>query len=120
MLFEDLKISNLVVGQQDSIKEVLEAITYNCQGTAIVVDDSFSVVGVVSDGDIRRFLLRGNRLTSPVSEAVNLNPVFLQAGEQAEAEIKQLFENHPGVTIMPVVDKDNRLVDVVVRNRILT
>ena len=61
-----IDIKRLFVNRDHTITQVLELINkaphYNLpSGIAIVVDDSDSMLGMVTDGDIRRALLQGSR-----------------------------------------------------------
>ena len=49
-----LKNSNFVVEEDLTLEEAMRVITVNKKGSAIVLDKQNHVVGVVSDGDIRR------------------------------------------------------------------
>jgi len=49
-------------------------------GVAVVVDDNMHVIGIVTDGDIRRGLAKGNGIEQPVSTIANLSPILVHAG----------------------------------------
>lgn len=113
---KDLQNSNFVVGENSNIKNVMAAMNDNQRGTVIVVNNQFNVLGVVSDGDIRRALVRGKDILSPVAEVMNLNPVVVQHGKEAQKKVEQIFKDDAVVHMVPIVDKNNKLVDVIVRN----
>src|SRR5690606_38766002 len=47
-------------------------------GIAVIVDEHERVIGVVTDGDIRRGLTRGVSIDSPVEAIANLQPLLLR------------------------------------------
>jgi CBS domain-containing protein len=109
------KFSNLVVSSDKTIKETMALINNNRHGVAIIVQDDFHMLGVVSDGDIRRALVDGRSLLSEVGDVANINPVAAVSGKQTKDDLEELFKKHPEVTLIPIVDKGNKLVDVNIR-----
>lgn len=76
-----------------------------------VVDADRRLVGVVTDGDVRRWIIAGKELDRPVSEAMNSTPVVLMRGHTAE-EARELFALH-GIDCIPVLDADRHVVSAV-------
>lgn len=113
---EDLKNSNFIVNKSCSIKEAMKAVTDNHRGTVIVVDDDFLFYGIVSDGDFRRALLKGATEMTPVSKIVNANPLVIQEGGQVESQAEEIFQKYVSINLLPVVDKNNKLVLIKIRN----
>lgn len=74
----------------------------------LVVDDDGQLLGTVSDGDIRRGLMRRLEMDAPVREVMNVTPVALKAdGSDADA-LRRLADR--GVSLAPVLDRQNRVV----------
>lgn len=63
------------VNSTDNMKKVLETISEGNMQIALVVDDGCHLAGTVTDGDIRRALLRGDGLETPVHTLMNDNPI---------------------------------------------
>jgi len=57
-----------------NMKDVLMTISDGNMQIALVVDDGCHLAGTVTDGDIRRALLRGDGLDTPISAFMNDNP----------------------------------------------
>ncbi len=72
-----------------------------------VVDADGRVLGTVTDGDVRRAMLRGVTLDDPVSAAMHRSPVLGRAGDETgnQARLKT-------ARFLPVVDDDGRIVAV--------
>ncbi len=58
-----------------NMKNVLMAISEGNMQIALVVDDECHLTGTVTDGDIRRALLRGDGLNTPINSLMNDNPI---------------------------------------------
>lgn len=108
------KKSIFVINKNATIKEAMEVISLNHKGAVVVVDEKNKVVGVLSDGDIRRALLREASLITPVEKVMNVNYIFYQKGMKETPE--EIFKKHIGVTILPVIDKKHKLIDVIIIN----
>ena len=54
-----------------SIKQTIETIERSEAKVALVIDDSRRLIGTVTDGDVRRGLLRGIGLDEPVTRIMN-------------------------------------------------
>lgn len=76
-----------------------------------VTDGERRLLGVVTDGDVRRWIMAGNELDRPVSEAMNSAPVVLRANYRIE-QARELFTLH-GVDCIPVLDSEERVVSAV-------
>lgn len=108
-------IQDFFMSSSGTIADALRTITENKHGVVIVVDEQRVVTGIVSDGDIRRAMLKGAVMFAPVSKIMNIDTTVLVDTSDTETESEIIFEEHPGFNVIPVVDEDNRLAGVVVR-----
>ena len=71
------KYNSILVSPNTKIKDVLEKINQAPHnnlpsGIALIVDDSTSLLGIVTDGDIRRALLDNHNLNETVDLIMNI------------------------------------------------
>jgi dTDP-glucose pyrophosphorylase len=78
---------------------------------ALVTDVVGRLVGTITDGDIRRGILRGHTLETPASEIMNGRPRFVDRNA-SPAEIGARLRQDK-IAQMPIVDDAGRVVDVV-------
>ena len=83
---------SVLLGPGQCIKDALELIDRESLRIAFVVDGERRLLGVISDGDIRRGLLRGLSLNSPVSAVMNASPLTAKLGTP-RSELLKLMEN---------------------------
>lgn len=91
-------IDGIRVSPKTPLREVISVINENSQQFALVVDDSDKLLGIVTDGDIRRAILKGSDLETPASKVMNSNPRFAKADESlhrvyeimADLEVKHI------------------------------
>lgn len=106
MLVDD--VSGCVVSRSATVKEVVENLTRSGLRICLLIDSDMKLVGIVSDGDIRRGLLAGVGLESSVHEVMNAHYAAVPSGT-AVSELKRIVRLRQ-VTHLPIVDDDGRLV----------
>src|SRR5262245_53607345 len=93
-----------------SIREAMLAIDRGALGVALLVDaDSGAFRGLVTDGDLRRALLAGSGLQSPVADVPRPQSRTARAGTPP-AEVAAMFDEP--VRAVPLLDDDGRVVDL--------
>ena len=93
-----------------SVIEAMEKINQNSNGILILVDENNRLVGTLTDGDVRRFLLAGGETQEPVYKVANHHPRY--AFDQTEAA--ELYHEKSFVAI-PIVDKEQKVIDIYIR-----
>jgi arabinose-5-phosphate isomerase len=94
----------------DSLKQVVIAMTHFPHGAACVVDASGRLIGLITDGDVRRALqahddIRGLRASAVMAP----NPSTI-APEARLQEALRLMEDRPSqISVLPVVNRDDGL-----------
>lgn len=101
-------LTDLVVSPGDSVRAAMEKITRNRHRVVIVLDGS-TVVGTVSDGDIRRAMLREALPITPVKQIMNIN---CRTTTETTHERQREALRQARVTMLPVVNQANELIDV--------
>lgn len=102
-----------IINADSTLSDAMVKITVNHRGCVVVVDNDMLVVGVLSDGDIRRAMVKGATTFTPVEKAMNPNFVSVSSGDNIDAD--KFFEDHKNINIVPVIDDKNKLVDVIAR-----
>jgi arabinose-5-phosphate isomerase len=99
-----------VVHRAKPMKEALVEIVRARLGMTTVVGDDGRLVGVVTDGDLKRILLRrADILDTPVGELMTPDPKTIDGNAPVVAALERM-ENNPtgGITSLVVVDPDGR------------
>lgn len=103
------RLSDFSIPDSSTLLQAVEKIQKNQSRTVMVVRDDI-VVGVVSEGDVMRALLRGVSVHTPLSEFAPRSFKYLRSSSEREAF--EIFRKH-AVSMVPVVDDNFRLVDVI-------
>lgn len=107
----------LVVPPTASVRQTLETITKNSRQAVMVVDERGRLAGIVTDGDIRRGLLRGVAVEGRVVDLMNRHPITTPVGT-TRADALVLMQQRT-LRHLPVVDAGGRLVDVMLLDDLL-
>ena len=67
------EIENIKISQNSTIKEALKIIGDGAMQIAIIVDEKEKLLGTLTDGDIRRGLLKGLDLNSSIESLISSN-----------------------------------------------
>lgn len=92
-----------------TIVDAMGKIDENAKGTIFIVDENNTLLGCLTDGDIRRCLLKNGNLQMAVSKAMTKTPITIDVENKDDA--KELMKKKQ-ITALPVVDDANKLVDV--------
>jgi dTDP-glucose pyrophosphorylase/mRNA-degrading endonuclease RelE of RelBE toxin-antitoxin system len=76
-----------------------------------VVDGHDKLVGALTDGDIRRGLIRGITIDTSVNEIIQSDPRYIKKGENNLQKIIEYREDN--YRILPVVDENHKIVNVI-------
>ena len=106
-------LNDILVNQNSTIKEAMRAIDRMGIKTAVVVDENKKLVGIVTDGDIRRGLLDGADIEESVSVVMNDNPLFAEVGTSNEGILKMLQDKKIIGFPLPIVDENKIIKDLV-------
>lgn len=113
-MFNSKKYSiNLESTMRDSINLMNE----NSAQVALVVDAENKLVGIVTDGDIRRAILKGFSLEIGVSSIMTENPVFVRQGISKNVAVELMRKKM--IHHVPVLDNNNKLIDLYVLDDLL-
>ncbi|MBI4204017.1 MAG: nucleotidyltransferase family protein [Betaproteobacteria bacterium] len=105
-----MNVGDLCLSPTATVHEAMTLLNRSAKGIVFMVDDRRKLRGAMTDGDIRRFLLRGGGLDDAVEAAMKGRPLVAPLGTPARTITALMTANQ--VRQIPVVDDEGRLVDV--------
>lgn len=94
-----------------TIIEALKLINQSDLYTLFVLDEEKRVVGTLTDGDIRRYLVSGGQLQDETYKAMHTNFSFVSVEEEnIVAKLRELKSRD--ITLVPVLDKEGCIVNI--------
>jgi dTDP-glucose pyrophosphorylase len=116
--------TKFLIGPERSIADAIKLIDANSAGIVLVVDAENHLIGTVTDGDVRRAMLRHELLESPVRVLLNRpagtphpTPVTALVGT-AVAELLALMKHHE-LRHIPLLDSERHVVDLALRDHLV-
>ncbi|KAF0195924.1 MAG: nucleotidyl transferase [Bacteroidetes bacterium] len=95
-----------------SLREALERLDVLAKDAIIfITDETGKLVGSLTDGDVRRGLLKGVKIDDVVDDILQPNPRFIRKGDFSIEKIIEYRENN--FRIIPILDKYNCVINVI-------
>jgi perosamine synthetase len=110
-----MDVKELIIQSNQNIKSALEILETSGLGILFVTDKNRRLLGIITDGDIRRALLDGKGLTIEISNVMNVNYTSLLIGTENSVVLDTITNK---VKIIPLVDIDGKIVDYASINKI--
>ena len=99
---------NILCNEKSTVRDALDKINENAKGVVFIVDDNQELKGVVTDGDVRRGLLRGVTVDASVGEIVSRECVYARSSDEPEKVFKRFSEK---VKVIPIVNDNMQVID---------
>lgn len=101
-----------------TIKEAMEAIDKNLVGGVFIIDEEERVIGVVTDGNVRRAILNGHSIFEGIKEIYTTNFKYVNKFTSRQ-KIKQMMGEYK-IRQLPLLDEKGKLVDLYFLDDILS
>lgn len=115
-----LKVSDLMhtgdeiprVYLHNKMEDMLLTITSKRLGTAVIVDEKDHLLGIFTDGDLRRLIEKNRNIFDlKISEVMTKNPKHISPESLADAAIQMMESNE--ITCLPVVNEKKVVIGIV-------
>ena len=97
------------ISPQSSIRKAISLIDENKSQIGLV-GENFTIEGLVTDGDIRRGLIRGISLDSPISSIMQRNFKFLPENATKNQALELMRINH--LRHLPIINSKNKIIEL--------
>jgi len=107
---------NILIAETETIKDVLKKLETTAERVLLVTDDKSRLLGTLTDGDVRRYLLMGKSLEDDIKDCYFKNPTFVRLGEFSLDQVKAIFLKMK-IDLIPIIDFDDTVIDYIVWNQ---
>lgn len=111
----DSKFTNFIVYDNVSIVEALTKIDINKQGFVIVIDEKEKVLGVLTDGDVRRAIIKGYSSSEKILGLYTHNAKMVSILDGFD-KVTELFKNE-AIKFLPIVDELGKLINIITKSQ---
>lgn len=103
-------IDNIKLKRNATIKDALTIIDKGAMQIALIVDNDNKLLGTLTDGDIRRGLLKGLDLNSPIDSIIFKTPTIAKISDSKEDILKIALSKK--LHQIPVLDENNIILGI--------
>lgn len=111
------RLQDLLIYPESTVYQAIEGLDKGELKLLLVVDKHSKLLGSVSDGDVRRALLRGEDLNGPVSNIMNAQAISVPYGTGRDDVMRVMLENE--IHCVPVLDQGMHVIGVETDRRLL-
>ena len=106
-------MDNKIIFEKESIIDALKKIDNITKEskTLFVLDNEKRMVGTITDGDIRRYLVAGGNLTDETKNAMHTDFHFVREGESNHIKMIHDLRMHD-ITLVPSLDEEGHIVNI--------
>ena len=115
----DKKLNNLhLCDYKSTLLDALHVIENNHHRGLFLINENKKVLASLTDGDIRKALLRKSLLADPVLPLANQNYKFLRNIKEGSLieEAEKILNKYPSLFLIPHLDNEYRLKDLLINN----
>jgi perosamine synthetase len=110
-----MEIKDLIINKSSNLREALHCLDERGSGVLFIVDDTNQLLGVLTDGDVRRFLLSEMNLETAVTNVMNADFVSLPSSSDNSTILENLNDR---IKIIPLLNDKGEVVDYASLNRL--
>jgi len=108
------KLNKIKFRKNTLIKKVLQsfnetAVLTEMKGFGIIIDSNDRCIGVITEGDIRRFLIKGGSVYDTINKSINYNFIVIK-NNYTYHNILRSFNNK--IASLPIVNDQGKLIDL--------
>ncbi|MBT3935423.1 MAG: NTP transferase domain-containing protein [Bacteroidetes bacterium] len=102
-------MKDLTVSPKITIKQAMKKLDQTAEKCLLVVDGGNIFFGTLTDGDIRRAILDGNKFSVSIEGCYNIKPIVFNKSDIDKIDLKAIFLKYK-VDLIPVIDNKSKLV----------
>ena len=105
-------MKDITVKLDITIRQAMKVLEKTAEKCLLVVDENNKLLGTLTDGDLRRSILAGEKFSEDISVSYNTEPTVLIKEQYSTEEPKQLLRDLK-LDLIPVVDENHLVVDYI-------
>lgn len=101
-------IKDYIITEDTSIVDTIKTINSGGKTIVFVCKDN-KLIAVVSDGDVRRYIIDNGNLDNDVSKIANYSPIYVYKDEDVDYE---KYMRQKSIQALPIVDRSMNILDI--------
>ncbi len=108
-------LNKYLLKKEDNIRSCIEKINKNGSGFCVVLDKNKKVYGIITDGDLRRGLLKISNIDQSITSIINKKYFYLDENNTYNSQI--IFDENIDIKFIPIINKKKQLVKILFKNQ---
>lgn len=104
------ELKDFIIDRSSTVLDAMSVIDANAKGIAFVCSDK-KITAVITDGDIRRYIIGGGDLSRNVTEIANINFKYLTETDTVDSNVISKIKSD--YKAIPVLDADGKILSIV-------
>ena len=96
-------MKNITAEPNISIRQAMKNLNKSGEKCLVIIDQKNTLLGTLSDGDLRKAILKGSAMGDPIQSIYQSTPTVLIDGKYALDEANKLFTRNK-FYVIPVID----------------
>lgn len=101
---------DILIYATESIKDALKKLDKTAKKVLLVIDNKDRLLGTLTDGDIRRYILTGRSLENDIKEVYNKNPTYIRK-ENFSMDLAKRILLKKKIELLPILDERDKVID---------
>ncbi len=101
--------SKFSIHEESIIEDAINCLNKSSLKIVLVTGINQKFVGTISDGDIRRGLLKGVNISDKINSIINKKPTFVTKNNHSQEDLKKIVKNY-GLHQIPLLDKKKQIL----------
>ncbi len=107
----------LLLLKSADIHAAIEKLDNNEAHIVLVIDDNQKLIGTVTDGDVRRGILRAVKLSDPIIKVMNSEPIIAKLGDDKNAMVALMRSNQ--IRQIPIVNAQGQVCGIEILDELM-
>ena len=110
------QFANILIDKSASVKDAMKQLDKNAEKILFLVEGNNRLIGSLTDGDIRRWILKDGSLTAKTNDVCYKGTYYVNAGYDIEKVKQEIFKRK--INYVPVVNENKEIIEFLIWNNL--
>ena len=104
-------MKHLFIQPENSIKDALKQLSKGGEKCLLVIDHKENFLGTLSDGDVRKAILKGINISESIQDIFNSKATFLSKGRYTNQTVRDIFLKQK-FDLIPIIEQNGKIFEI--------
>ena len=101
-----------LIDKESPLEEIASEMTKKPLGAALIINNK-ELIGIVTEGDLRKAIASSKSLSDSMGELINENPISVSPGLSVQDAMKLMEDRDSQISVLPVVDESKECLGLI-------